>query len=259
MSRRWSGCADRAVVTLVDKPGKLVARPAGGKIAEERLPPPGTDQPYPNLATALPKPERSDSAVLPTRQCPWLTAPTRSTSPRRRRSLTRRCPVPAEPVGRGTVPPLPPRHRLQHCQRERHHGSGRGAARTGRPRRRPRRRSQRCRARLLPRPRPPSRPPGAGAAARVLPRPPPANLPGAGAAAPPPPLRPRRLPSCAGRRAATCCRATACSTACRCGCRHAAAVRPGQPVSLTFVSGSAALPTAGADTLKQPRRGAGTA
>lgn len=36
----------------------------GGKIAEERPPPPGADQPYPNLASVPPKPEQPDRAAL---------------------------------------------------------------------------------------------------------------------------------------------------------------------------------------------------
>ena len=36
----------------------------GGKIAEERPPPPGADQPYPNLATVPPKPAAPDRAAL---------------------------------------------------------------------------------------------------------------------------------------------------------------------------------------------------
>ncbi len=36
----------------------------GGKIAEERPPPPGADQPYPNLATVPPKPAEPDRAAL---------------------------------------------------------------------------------------------------------------------------------------------------------------------------------------------------
>jgi outer membrane protein OmpA-like peptidoglycan-associated protein len=36
----------------------------GGKIAEERPPPPGADQPYPNLASVPPKPEAPDRAAL---------------------------------------------------------------------------------------------------------------------------------------------------------------------------------------------------
>src|SRR6516165_4389116 len=36
----------------------------GGKIAEERPPPPGADQPYPNLSTVPAKPEQPDRAAL---------------------------------------------------------------------------------------------------------------------------------------------------------------------------------------------------
>ena len=36
----------------------------GGKIAEQRPPPPGADQPYPNLATVPPKPAEPDRAAL---------------------------------------------------------------------------------------------------------------------------------------------------------------------------------------------------
>jgi hypothetical protein len=36
----------------------------GGKIAEERPPPPGADQPYPNLASVPPKPAQPDRAAL---------------------------------------------------------------------------------------------------------------------------------------------------------------------------------------------------
>src|SRR6202035_946132 len=36
----------------------------GGKIAEDRPPPPGADQPYPNLASVPPKPAPPDRATL---------------------------------------------------------------------------------------------------------------------------------------------------------------------------------------------------
>src|SRR5690348_133049 len=36
----------------------------GGKIAEDRPPPPGADQPYPNLASVPPKPAEPDRAAL---------------------------------------------------------------------------------------------------------------------------------------------------------------------------------------------------
>jgi len=82
----------------------------GGKIAEERPPPPGADQPYPNLATVPPKPAQPDRAAL-TNISNALIADRANAQ-----HIAAAAPI-ADPslpsaspglFGRGTVPPPPP-------------------------------------------------------------------------------------------------------------------------------------------------------
>jgi len=82
----------------------------GGKIAEERPPPPGADQPYPNLASVPPKPEQPDRAALANIASALIADRTNA------QHLAAAAPIPdpslpsASPAlfGRGTVPPPAP-------------------------------------------------------------------------------------------------------------------------------------------------------
>ena len=82
----------------------------GGKIAEERPPPPGADQPYPNLASVPPKPEQPDRAALANIASALIADRTNA------QHLAAAAPIPdpslpsASPAlfGRGTVPPPTP-------------------------------------------------------------------------------------------------------------------------------------------------------
>ncbi len=82
----------------------------GGKIAEERPPPPGADQPYPNLATVPPKPEQPDRAALANIASALIADRTNA------QHAAAAAPIPdpslpsASPAlfGRGTVPPPTP-------------------------------------------------------------------------------------------------------------------------------------------------------
>ncbi len=82
----------------------------GGKIAEERPPPPGADQPYPNLATVPPKPPPADLAAM-TNLSNGLIADRANAQ-----HLASLAPLadPSSPsaspelFGKGTVPPPPP-------------------------------------------------------------------------------------------------------------------------------------------------------
>jgi outer membrane protein OmpA-like peptidoglycan-associated protein len=82
----------------------------GGKIAEQRPPPPGADQPYPNLATVPPKPAQPDRAALTNIASALIADRTNA------QHLAAATPIPdpsspsASPglFGRGTVPPPAP-------------------------------------------------------------------------------------------------------------------------------------------------------
>jgi len=82
----------------------------GGKIADERPPPPGADEPYPNLASVPPKPEPPDRAALENIANALIADRTNA------QHMAEAAPI-ADPslpsaspglFGRGTVPPPPP-------------------------------------------------------------------------------------------------------------------------------------------------------
>jgi outer membrane protein OmpA-like peptidoglycan-associated protein len=82
----------------------------GGKIAEERPPPPGADQPYPNLASVPPKPEQPDRAALANIASALIADRTNA----QHEAAANPIPDPSLPsaspalFGRGTVPPPTP-------------------------------------------------------------------------------------------------------------------------------------------------------
>ncbi len=143
----------------------------GGKIAEQRPPPPGADEPYPNLATVPPKPAPPDAATLANIASALIADRTNA------QHIAAAAPIadPSLPAaspslfGRGTIPPPPrPRHRppptrAPRCKRRRRHPRrrhrplhllpGRKALPQRPPRRPPGRLSVRCRAPRLRRPR----------------------------------------------------------------------------------------------------------
>ena len=253
----------------------------GGKIAEQRPPPPGADQPYPNLATVPPKPAEPDRAALANIANALIADRTNA------QHIAAAAPIadPSSPsaspalFGSGTVPPPPPPPPPAPAGERDAAGGGSaaGATRAARTapapppaasdraaaaaRRPPRRRSARCRARRSRRPAPTAQPPAVAAAAPPpLPAapPPPPNLPAM-------PRAPSRPPPTVGRRRrsappASCDRPAAADPApAAAGAGSASGRSPANTVSVTFVSGSAALPPTAADTLKQlaARRGNG--
>ena len=148
----------------------------GGKIAEERPPPPGADQPYPNLASVPPKPEAPDRAALANIATALIADRTNA------QHAAAAAPIADPSLPSASPAPVRPRHRAAAAAAAAAGGRGRRAPPWRRPthrraaglaqsaapalptpcRRRPRRRSARCRARRLPRParrrsRPPSR------------------------------------------------------------------------------------------------------
>jgi outer membrane protein OmpA-like peptidoglycan-associated protein len=82
----------------------------GGKIAEERPPPPGADQPYPNLSTVPPKPADPDRAALANIANALIADRTNA------QRMAAAAPIadPSSPsaspglFGKGTIPPPPP-------------------------------------------------------------------------------------------------------------------------------------------------------
>jgi outer membrane protein OmpA-like peptidoglycan-associated protein len=234
----------------------------GGKIAEERPPPPGTDQPYPNLATVPPKPERPDSAVLANIASALVADRANAQHVAAAAPIADPSLPSASPnlFGRGTVPPPPPPPPPGTAN-----ASATMAAAEAPPA--PAAPAAPAKAPVAAVQSAPLAPPGATAqppAVEPAPPPefsaappPPANLPGAAASAPQsPPASPAPVaPAVAPPPAAP-------PPAAPPAVAAAAAPPPSDPansVSLTFVTGSAALPTAGADTLKQlaARRGSG--
>ena len=82
----------------------------GGKIAEERPPPPGADQPYPNLASVPPKPEAPDRAALANIATALIADRTNAQHAAAAAPIADPSLPSASPAlfGRGTVPPPPP-------------------------------------------------------------------------------------------------------------------------------------------------------
>jgi outer membrane protein OmpA-like peptidoglycan-associated protein len=82
----------------------------GGKIAEERPPPPGADQPYPNLATVPPKPALPDRAALDNIASALIADRTNAQHVAAAAPIADPSVPSASPAlfGRGTVPPPPP-------------------------------------------------------------------------------------------------------------------------------------------------------
>jgi outer membrane protein OmpA-like peptidoglycan-associated protein len=82
----------------------------GGKIAEERPPPPGADQPYPNLATVPPKPAQPDRAALDNIASALIADRTNAQHVAAEAPIADPSVPSASPAlfGRGTVPPPPP-------------------------------------------------------------------------------------------------------------------------------------------------------
>src|SRR5580700_2974173 len=82
----------------------------GGKIAEERPPPPGADQPYPNLASVPPKPAQPDRAALDNIASALIADRTNAQHVAAEAPIADPSVPSASPAlfGRGTVPPPPP-------------------------------------------------------------------------------------------------------------------------------------------------------
>jgi outer membrane protein OmpA-like peptidoglycan-associated protein len=82
----------------------------GGKIADERPPPPGADQPYPNLASVPPKPTPPDSAALANIANALIADRTNAQHVAAAAPIADPSLPSASPglFGRGTVPPPPP-------------------------------------------------------------------------------------------------------------------------------------------------------
>ncbi len=82
----------------------------GGKIAEERPPPPGAEQPYPNLATVPPKPAQPDRAALDNIASALIADRTNAQHAAAEAPIADPSLPSASPglFGRGTLPPPPP-------------------------------------------------------------------------------------------------------------------------------------------------------
>jgi outer membrane protein OmpA-like peptidoglycan-associated protein len=82
----------------------------GGKIAEERPPPPGADQPYPNLSTVPPKPAEPDRAALANIAKGLIADRTNTQRANEAAPIADPSLPSASPAlfGKGTVPPPPP-------------------------------------------------------------------------------------------------------------------------------------------------------
>jgi outer membrane protein OmpA-like peptidoglycan-associated protein len=244
----------------------------GGKIAEERPPPPGADQPYPNLASVPPKPTEPDRAALANVASALVADRTNAQHLAAGAPLADPSSPSASPAlfGKGTVPPPPPpappgtptaKASLQAAEAPPpapapasppSPASANKPEVTPAPAKAPVGAVQSA----------PLAPPGATAqpaaeagAPPAMPATPPRppNLPGIAAAGP-------RLPAAAAPAPAAVPPPAPAPTA-------MAAATPAQPppsnpantISVTFVNGSAALPSTAADTLKQlaSRRGNG--
>lgn len=246
----------------------------GGKIAEERPPPPGADQPYPNLATVPPKPEQPDRAALANIASALIADRTNA------QHAAAAAPIPdpslpsASPAlfGRGTVPPptppAPP-------------GSAQASA-TMPAAEAPPAPAATNRSTTMPEAAPaPAKAPVASVQSAPLAPPGAAAQPPAAEAAPPPPLPtgPPALPNLPPAGSSKTSSVAAATEPTR--QPAASAASPAQPpaapatvaaapptppstsaantVSVTFVTGSTALPASAADSLKQlaAKRGSG--
>ena len=239
----------------------------GGKIAEERPPPPGADQPYPNLASVPPKPEQPDRAALANIANALIADRTNA------QHMAAAAPI-ADPslpsaspglFGRGTVPPPAPAP-----------PPGSEAAKATMPA------AEAPPAAAAPSPQatgtdtaaPPAKAPVGSVQTTPLAPPGAAVQPPAEAAAPPPPLPaapppPPRLsgvpsaplppPPTAPPPPAAMPPPAAPATVAAATPATPPTSAPANTVNVTFITGSAALPPSGADTLKQlaARRGSG--
>jgi outer membrane protein OmpA-like peptidoglycan-associated protein len=256
----------------------------GGKIAEERPPPPGADQPYPNLASVPPKPAAPDRAALASIANALIADRTNAQHVAAAAPIADPSSPSASPdlFGRGSVPPpgppqppgsqqasatmpaaeAPPAPAVPPAQGQASQPAAAGTAAPP-PAKAP---VGNVQSTPLAPPGATAQPPAVAAAAPPpLPAAPPAppNLPGVPsaspsarstaaapsgpeAAAPAPPTTPPTSPPAPTQVAA----ATP---------PPAPAAGPANAVSVTFVNGSAELPSAAADTLKQlaARRGSG--
>jgi outer membrane protein OmpA-like peptidoglycan-associated protein len=240
----------------------------GGKIAEERPPPPGADQPYPNLASVPPKPAAPDRAALANIASALVADRTNAQHVAAAAPIADPSSPSASPelFGKGTVPPPapPPPPGSQQASAtmpavEAPPAPAAPPAQASQPASRSETPPPPAKAPVGDVQSTPIAPPGAtaqptaqAAAPPSLPAapPPPPNLPGtppapAITAAPPPPATAPAAPAPAQVAAAT--------------PSSAPAGKPANTVSVTFVNGSAELPSFAADTLKQlaGRRGNG--
>ncbi len=263
----------------------------GGKIAEERPPPPGADQPYPNLAAVPPKPEQPDRAALTNISNALIADRANAQHAAAAAPIADPSLPSASPglFGRGTVPPPPPPPPPGTAQASASMAAAEAppAPPTSNPP------ANAPEPTLAPAKAPvstvqstPLAPPGAAAEPPAAPEapppplpvapPPPPNLPAAPSAVPSPaaatalpPVPPAPSPPVAAAPAAVPPPAPAAETtppAPPAAPTTVASATPAPPppnpaniVSVTFVTGSAALPASAADTLKQlaGRRGGG--
>lgn len=240
----------------------------GGKIAEERPPPPGADQPYPNLASVPPKPATPDRAALTNIASALVADRTNAQHVAEAAPIADPSSPSASPelFGKGTVPPpaLPPPAGSQQASATvpaveapppgpSPATQPASTGETAPPAKAPVGNVQS--APLAP-PGATARPPAVAAGTPPpLPAapPPPPNLPGvpsgppASTGSPPPAAATPPVPPTAGTQVAA---ATPATTS---------AGNPANTVSVTFVNGSAELPPVANDTLKQlaGRRGNG--
>ena len=108
---RWRCCCrDAASFPVSMNPVSWWHDLQGGKIAEERPPPPGADQPYPNLATVPPKPAAPDRAALANIASALVADRTNAQHAAAAAPMADPSSPSASPAlfGRGTVPPPPP-------------------------------------------------------------------------------------------------------------------------------------------------------
>ncbi|HEY7578966.1 MAG TPA: hypothetical protein VH855_15355 [Acetobacteraceae bacterium] len=232
----------------------------GGKIAEERPPPPGADQPYPNLASVPPKPAAPDRAALANIASALVADRTNAQHVAAAAPIADPSSPSASPelFGKGTVPPPapppPPGSQQASATMPAVEAPPAPAAPPGQADQ-PASRSET--------PPPPAKAPVGDVQSTPIAPPGATAQPAAQAAAPPSlpaaPPPPPSLPGIAGTPPAT---ATAAAPSPP-GAAPAAppASPPAAPsqVSVTFVNGSAELPSFAADTLKQlaGRRGNG--
>jgi outer membrane protein OmpA-like peptidoglycan-associated protein len=254
----------------------------GGKIAEERPPPPGADQPYPNLATVPPKPAEPDRAALTNIVNALIADRANAQHVAAAAPITDPSLPSASPAlfGRGTMAPPPPApppgtakasatmaaaEPAPGASTPSQTGTGAGSETVPAPAKAPVATVQS--APLAP-PGATAQPPAADAGTPPpLPTtpPPPPNLPGVAAAAPPPPTAtpPTPAPAPASPPVATAPAATPPPSAPATAAEASPAPTPpagaANTVNVTFVTGSAELQASATTTLKQlaARRGNG--